>query len=147
MADIDVWTKEYMSDERTFADLFNYFLYDGKQVIDPNSLKPLDTSLVSIPYGEDDEQEPVQRYRDILKRAVMMSDGCASYLLLGIENQSNIHYAMPVRNMLYDALQYAEQIKKISEKNRSMGRNGTSDEFLSGIYKEDALTPVVTLTF
>ena len=39
-----------------------------------------------------------------------MQEDEAAYILLGIENQTDIHYAMPVRNMIYDALQYGKQV-------------------------------------
>lgn len=50
------------------------------------------------------ETEVQQKYRDVLKRAVIMQNKETTYLLLGIENQTDIHYAMPVRNMIYDSL-------------------------------------------
>ena len=31
-------------------------------------------------------------------------------ILLTAENQSEVHYAMPVRSMLYDAMEYTEQV-------------------------------------
>ena len=42
--------------------------------------------------------DAVQKYRDILKSAVIKQDEKMSYVLLGIENQTDVHYAMPVRN-------------------------------------------------
>ena len=48
--------------------------------------------------------DTVQRYRDLLKFAVIKQDERTSYVLLGIENQTDVHYAMPVRNAIYDAL-------------------------------------------
>ena len=33
-----------MQDNATFADIFNYYLYGGKKIIDPDKLKPLDTT-------------------------------------------------------------------------------------------------------
>ena len=41
----------------------------------------------------------------------MAMDDEAVYVVLGIENQDKIHYAMAVKNMLYDALQYAKQVE------------------------------------
>lgn len=43
------------------------------------------------------ESKPVQKYRDLLKSAAIMEDGEAAYVLLGIENQTEVHYAMPVK--------------------------------------------------
>ncbi len=60
MGRIDVLTKEYMSDNEVFADAFNYFLYDGRQVIRPGRLRELDTTEIAIPFGNRKE-EAVQR--------------------------------------------------------------------------------------
>ena len=35
MGAADTKTNEYMSDNNRFADVFNFFLYDGEQVINP----------------------------------------------------------------------------------------------------------------
>ena len=67
---------------------------------------------------EASEQKMVQKYRDLLKTATIMEDGEATYVLLGIENQTEVHYAMPVRNMLYDAMQYNQQVTEIGKKRR-----------------------------
>lgn len=63
-------------------------------------------------------EDPVQKYRDILKTAVIMQEAETYYLLLGIENQTDIHYAMPVRNMIYDALQYGRQVTDTAARHR-----------------------------
>ena len=42
-----------------------------------------------------------------------MNNGRSFYAILGIENQNDIHYAMLVRNMLYDALAYSQQISAL----------------------------------
>ena len=97
--------------------------------------------------GADDAGEPEQVYRDAMKSLVAMKDECAVYLLLGIENQGDVHYAMPVKNLLYDAINYAKQVQKAANSHReakdSKGHN--KGEFLSGFYKEDRLIPVITL--
>lgn len=92
----------------------------------------------------------VQKYRDLLKTATIMEDGEAAYVLLGIENQTEVHYAMPVRNMLYDAMQYNQQVTDIAEKHK--GQKGSkryqkisNGEFLSGFYKNNKLILVITL--
>lgn len=71
------------------------------------------------------ETEVQQKYRDVLKRAVIMQNKETTYLLLGIENQTDIHYAMPVRNMIYDSLQYGKQVMEIAAEHRKKkDRNG-----------------------
>lgn len=84
---------------------------------------------------------------DVFKQACLMADREAAYLLLGIENHATVHYAMPVKNMSYDALQYAGQVTAIAKRHRKendyAGHSG--GEYLSGFYKEDRLLPVITL--
>lgn len=142
----DTVTKDYMKDTKVFADAFNYLIYGGRQVIDPDKLHELDTTAIALPYGVDGASVPVQKYRDELKYLTAMEDERAAYLILGIENQSEIHYAMPVKDMLYDALQYAEQVSQAAKSYRSRGEMSVSSgEFLSGFRKEDKLLPVITL--
>ena len=43
MGKIDQLTNEYMSDKARFADVFNYFVYDGRQVLIPEHLQELST--------------------------------------------------------------------------------------------------------
>ena len=121
--------------------------FNGKKVIQPERLQELDTTeLVQlIVKGKNNKNESVQKYRDILKAAVIMEDENADYLLLGIENQTEIHYAMPVRNMIYDALQYGNQVAAIAAQNVKEKKAPTRAEFLSGFYKADKLRPVITL--
>lgn len=143
MGRIDTETKAFMSNPSRFADAFNYLIYGGKPVIDPNELKPLDTTEIAIPYGND-ARVPGQKYRDVLKLVSIMQDDEAIYAVLGVENQAMIHYAMPVKDMLYDALNYAQQVSE-AKKTYSKDDQLTKEEFLSGFRKEDKLMPVITL--
>ena len=144
MADKDAITKDYMQDPERFADAFNYLLYDGKQVIKPEDLKPQDSASLALLYGEDGKVVPIQKFRDVLKLASIMEGSDAVYLLLGIENQSEIHYAMPVRNMVYDALAYNKQVDQKTRENRAEGKSSGA-EYLLGFRKTDKLLPVITL--
>lgn len=147
MSKKDTVTKAFMRENTVFADAFNYLIFNGKKVIQPERLQELDTTeLVQlIVKGKNNKNESVQKYRDILKAAVIMEDENADYLLLGIENQTEIHYAMPVRNMIYDALQYGNQVAAIAAQNVKEKKAPTRAEFLSGFYKADKLGPVITL--
>lgn len=168
MGRIDTCTKDYVKDNTIFADIFNHFIYQGEQKISPENLRAVDTTKISVPYGADGANAPVQKYRDHLKILTAKTDQSAVYLLLGIENQGEIHYAMPVKCMVYDALDYASQVEKAAkshrdakqkEQNKKEEKSGklgeederrgsikvTSGEYLTGFYKEDRLIPVVTL--
>ena len=147
----DTVTKEYMRSNKVFADAFNYLIYDGEQVVKSALLQELDTTEIAIPFALDENEnsaeDVVQKYRDVLKSAVIMQDAEVSYILLGVENQTEIHYAMPVRNIIYDALQYGKQISEVAKRHKSKGdRKGhNKGEYLSGFYKEDRIRPVITL--
>lgn len=144
----DTVTTKYMRQNEIFADAFNYFVYGGEQVINPESLEELDTREIDVPYGgEKGAKQPVQKTRDVIKSVIAMMDKRTAYLLLAIENQSNIHYAMPVKNMVYDALQYAKQVEEAAASHKLSGdyKGVDSDEYLSGFMKADHLLPVVTL--
>ena len=118
----DAVTKQYMKENTVFADAFNFLLYNGENVIQPQTLRELDTAEVVIPFTVDDkgkkQAQAVQKYRDILKMITVMTDDKAAYVLFGVEAQTDIHYAMPVRNVIYDALQYGRQVTEISKRNR-----------------------------
>ena len=81
----------------------------------------------------------IERNRDIVMK---WKDGI-NLVIFACENQENIHYAMPVRTMLYDGLSYTEQIRQLRKDNEF----SNSDEFLSGMRKEDKLIPIFTLIF
>ena len=155
MAKLDTLTKQYMSRPAIFADVFNFLIYNGRQVIRPEMLQSVDTTEVAVPYGNN-AKIPVQKHRDNMKQWITsMQDGRAVYVLLGCENQSEIHYAMPVRDMLYDGLNYASQVEMARASYKENGNvlmvdeDGvkiriTDAEFLSGFHKGDKLIPVIT---
>lgn len=147
----DTITKDYIRDTAVFADIFNKFLFHGKLIISADSLKELDTTEIAVPYGTDDSGIPNQKYRDVLKVFTAMTDGNAAYCILGVEGQVGVHYAMPVRNALYDFMQLSHQVsetalshKKMKHQKEEKYKPG-SDEYLSGFWKTDKLVPVITL--
>lgn len=78
---IDAITKAYIRKNEVFADAFNYFMYDGAQVIQPECLKELDSTEIAILLNEKDttekkavQVEAQQKYRDILKLAAFISN-------------------------------------------------------------------------
>ena len=132
--------KSYWSDNARFADLFNQVCFEGNKVILPEYLSEQDTEESAI-IKSDAQFASISRTRDIIKQYA----GHAELVLIGVENQMNIHYAMPVRSMTYDALAYVKQCRELEQKNRKEKRLSGSDEFLSGITKYDRIKPVITL--
>ena len=54
---IDAITKAYIRKNEVFADAFNYFMYDGVQVIQPECLKELDSTEIAILLNEKETME------------------------------------------------------------------------------------------
>ena len=145
MGEKDTKAKEYLSDNSRFADLCNYVLFQGEQIIKAETLFEKDsTEVLSILV--DGREEQFQKWRDLIKGTVIKRNKDMVFVLIGIENQSDIHYAMPVKNMIYDALNYGSQVKKTAKRHRKNHDKLTPAEFLSGFRKDDKLTPVITIT-
>lgn len=86
-----------------------------------------------IPYDAEGAGIPVQRFRDVLKSVTAMEDDHRVYLLLAIEAQSEVHHVMPVRNMVYDALQYAAQVEETARAHRSAKKAATVISTVTGV--------------
>ena len=115
-------------------------------MIKSDQLRTLDTTAITLPYKADKSSKPIQKHRDILKLLTVMTDDKAAYVIFGAELQSQIHDAMPVRNMLYDAIQYSDQVHEICKAHKKNNdKPDTSGEFLSQFHKGDKLIPVITL--
>ena len=157
MGVMDAEGKQYLSNPVFFADAFNYLLYDGEQVIQPKELKELDTTELTVPYGNG-VRVPEQKYRDLLKLWNAMMDENAIYVILGAELQDQVNYGMPVKDGLYDMIGYSKQIAEI---NRSYKKGPpdegditvekgilkiklTGTELMSGLRKGDKLIPIIT---
>lgn len=69
MGRTDTITKKYMSDNKKFADVFNYFIYGGKQVITPDNLVEKDAAELGVLNNNGIYAK--QKYRDILKRCII----------------------------------------------------------------------------
>ena len=85
--------------------------------------------------------ETIQRIWDVVKKTAYGVD----FVIWGLENQCKIHYAMPLRTMLGDALSYLKKYNEIAARNKHEKDFSSSDEFLSGLKKTDRLHPVISL--
>ena len=142
----DSKAKEYLSDNTRFSEICNYVLFDGEKVIKPEDLKECDTTEVLSVFGIDKKQIVKQKWRDLLKSVSVKHTGQMYVILIGAEAQTDIHYAMPVKTMIYDALNYGEQVNEAKKCHRKNRDYRSSDEFLSGFTLDDKLTPVITIT-
>ncbi len=112
----------------------------GKRVILPEKLEEADTDFSSIlPFNG--HAETVQKILDVVKKSINGID----LAILGLENQQHIHYGMPLRIMLGDAMGYLKEYQEITKRNRAEGSLEGSEEYLSGFHREDRLHPMITI--
>lgn len=101
----DVIFKEFWRSNERFADLFNVVVFGGKEVIKPDALQEMDTDVSSVIQMKD-YKETLTRTRDVIKKAAYGVE----FVVMGIESQQYIHYAMPLRHMVYDAMSYFKRV-------------------------------------
>ena len=136
--------REWMSNPVRFSDLYNGIVFQGKQVVLPEELEPAEGETDILLEDNEQKVQEIHRYRDI----VMRWKKGALLVLLACENQEKVHYAMAVRNMLYDSLSYVGQIQQLwKEREKEEKQKMTTSEYLSKWKKDDRLVPVITLVF
>lgn len=173
----DVAEKLYTENNRIFADIVNYILYDGAEIVGPEHLKEvsgeelfleeetdIDLFVESVTSADSMDLQVgngrntgknikrrrqkdyivQQRYRDVSKQITIRQGQDAVYMLISLENQSEVHYAMPVRNMLNDSMRYMKQVNQIRSYRKGRQSPDRRD-FLSGIDSRDKLLPVITI--
>ena len=132
--------RDFFEDNETFADLFNTYAFGGKQVIQPDDLISADSAYADT-VKKAVGVEKIGKYRDLIRKSALG----AEFVILALENQDKVHYAMPIKVMLYDVLEYVAECKSLGVTQDSS--SWTVDEFLSGISKGTMLTPVFTIVF
>lgn len=108
--------------------------------------KKYDSTNVVLPFAAGKKSIALQKVRDIIKSCIIKKNNDMFFVLLGIENQSDIHYAMPVRQMLYNAMSYTMQVDSIAKEHWNNDDLLGSQKYLSGFSKEDKILPVITVT-
>lgn len=136
----DIAVNQMLMRKERFADLMNGSLYGGRQVLSAGDLEMAPNQPGVFYEAENEKKIALERRGDVRMRAEL-----GTYrVILANEFQNKVHLAMPVRDMLYDALEYVRQIQDMEKKHKEEGEKLEGDGFLSGISKKDRLTPVIT---
>ncbi len=101
--------KAFIKIPEIFSQLFNVAVFEGKKEIRPEKLNDVDTVLDTPVELFSGAVEYVERLRDTAK---ISDSGLSFRIILGVEEQTSVHYYMPVRDMLLDALQYDYQCRQ-----------------------------------
>ena len=140
--------KNYWNGNEEFADLFNAVLFGGSQIIRADELENEDTEASAV-LAHRNHMQGIKAARDNIKIMKKSTAYGVRLVLLGLESQELIHYAMPLRVMGYDYAIYKKQYDNNARqyKKQSVQQAVELDEheFLSKMKKTDRLMPVVTI--
>ncbi len=140
--------KNYWNGNEEFADLFNAVLFGGSQIIRADELENEDTEASAV-LAHRNHMQGIRAARDNIKIMKKSTAYGVRLVLLGLESQELIHYAMPLRVMGYDYAIYKKQYDNNARqyKKQSVQQAVELDEheFLSKMKKTDRLMPVVTI--
>lgn len=139
----DIVVKNYWRNNEQFADFFNAVLFDGVQVIKPDELEDMDTEESSVLEHKKYAQS-ISASRDNVKIRKKSTVYDVELVMLGMEGQERIHYAMPMRVMGYDYGTYKKQYDANAAKYKN-AKGMSEDEFLSKMRRTDRFVPVITI--
>ena len=114
----DAVLKHYWNGNEEFADLFNAVLFEGREIIKPGELESADTEQTTVLKHRKDV-ESVKAARDVIKICKRSTLYGVQLVLLGLEAQEHVHYAMPLRVMGYDYASYKKQYDGNARKYRA----------------------------
>ncbi len=146
-SELDIRLKNFWRDNTHFADLVNAAVFGGEEVVQPDMLLEADTDfsgIISFP----EYDEALKRSHDIVKKCSLGME----FIVFAVEDQSRVHYAMPLRTMIYDAMGYLKEYQELTrlrkqQRSKKAGNatTETRDEFLSGIQKGDRLHAQISI--
>lgn len=139
MQEKDAVSIEYFENPARFADLINGFIYQGQQVVQTKDVQELNRTVSRIGKSSKKIQAHITT-ADVIRE--VHHDMYVTIFIM--ENQTDIHYAMPVRIMNAESAYYHRQWRRIANQHQQ-DKDLKDAEYLSGFGKEDKLTPVITL--
>ena len=131
---------EYFKNSKRFADLLNGYFFNGDEVVHWESVWERDPVLQKIKR----KGTKVTTKANIVDLFCNVEiDGCRIGVIL--QNQTKIHYAMPIRAMNEEAEAYYSQWKGLEKEHREKKNLKDGAEFLSGMSRSDSINPLLIL--
>ncbi len=134
MGEIDKSVKSYVKIPEIFTQLFNECFFDKEHYISAGRLVEQDSVLTVS-----GDKHSAERIRDV---CMLSASGMQFRIILGVEEQTDIHYYMPVRVMQMDSMNYEYQCRKKAAAARKRGENFAPVE---GVPKGTCIYPVMTI--
>ncbi len=142
MQEKDVVSIDYFENSARFADLINGYIYHGEELIKPEDICEMNRSVARIEH--EGENPTVQVIMADIVCKVKQNQNIAHVTLMALENQSDIHYAMPIRVLNAEGANYHQQWRRRADWHKEE-KDLRGAEFLSGFSKEDKVVPVITI--
>ena len=121
------------------ADLLNGYIYHGQQVVRSEDVHNRGERVYRID-GKGGKVEAQEVMLDVVSEVLQRMQ----VTIVCLQNQSEIHYAMPVRVMNEEATRYHEAWKEIADRHKT-AKDVRGVEYISGFTKDDKLIPVITI--
>lgn len=131
---------EYFKNSKRFADLLNGYFFNGDEVVRWENVRERDPVLQKIKRKGTKVTTKVNIV-DLFCNVEI--DGCRIGVIL--QNQTKIHYAMPIRAMNEEAEAYYSQWKGLEKEHREKKNLKDGAEFLSGMSRSDSINPLLIL--
>lgn len=138
MGNKDVKTTEYFEDPARFADVVNTYVFSGNQQILPENIHVRENSDRIT--ADTQDAKTITVTRDVVRNVDVMMNTT----IIALENQSDVHYAMPVRVMTGDAAAYHGQWRALARQHYE-NKDLKKKEYLSGLRKGEKLIPSSTI--
>jgi len=132
---IDQSVKAYVKIPGIFTQLFNETFFDREHYIHPEDVSEQD-SVTDVPLKG---REMAERIRDV---CMLSKSGMGFRIILGVEEQTDIHYYMPVRVMQLDAMHYEKQCRMKAADARQQGIQFPP---VHGVPRGTVICPVMTV--
>ena len=105
----DISEKNFIALNDVFADIFNVFVFHGRQIVTPESLE----DIAGISQYKADDAKLHEQERDTCK---LWKGQGVNLVIMGVENQTKPERDMPFRCIGYDGASYRSQLLKTKEK-------------------------------
>ena len=139
MQEKDAVTNEYFKSAERVADIMNVFIFEGQPVIAAEDVQDQGESISKI-IQENGALKANTVILDVVKKV------CKGILvtMIHLQNQTDIHYAMPVRVMNEEAAYYYREWKRSADHHKR-SRDLKGAEYTSGFAKGEKLTSASTI--
>lgn len=122
--------------------MLNGYIFHGKQVVSAEDVQEMDSRVTGIKVIKDANKIMyTQQFRDLVRK-IIFGIGC---VIVEIENQEKIHYAMPIRILSEEAKVYEQQMNQIQKRHEEQKDLKRSEEFLGKFAKDDLVNGIVSL--